>query len=73
MYIGLLFSVFLVIGLSARKTDPGLHERMMILATAIPLPAGIDRIHWILSSLPASPLTPVLFTMVAVSPMLVWT
>lgn len=72
LYIGLLFSVFLVIGLRARKRDAGLHKRMMILATAIPLPAGIDRIEWIPSSLPGSPLTPILFTMVAVSPMFVW-
>jgi len=72
LYIGLLFSVFLVIGLRARKRDAGLHKRMMILATAIPLPAGIDRIEWIPSSLPGSPLTPILFTIVAVSPMFVW-
>lgn len=45
---------------------------MMILATAIPMPAGIDRIHWIPSSLPGSALTPILYTMVAVSPMFVW-
>lgn len=72
LYIGLLFSVFLVIGLRARRKDAGLHKRMMILATAIPLPAGIDRIHWIPSSLPESPLSPILYTMVAVSPMFVW-
>jgi hypothetical protein len=72
LYIGLLFSVFLAIGVRARNRDAGLHKRMMILATAIPLPAGIDRIEWIPSSLPGSPLTPILFTMVAVSPMFVW-
>lgn len=72
LYIGLLFSLFLVIGLRARRRDAGLHKRMMILATAIPLPAGIDRIHWLPSSLPESPLSPVLYTLVAVSPMFVW-
>lgn len=72
IYAGVLFSLFLVIGLRARRRDAGLHKRMMILATAIPLPAGIDRIHWIPSSLPGSPLTPILYTMAAVSPMFVW-
>jgi hypothetical protein len=72
LYIGLLFSIFLVIGLRARRTDPGLHKRMMILATAIPLPAGIDRIQWLPSSLPGSALSPIVYTLVAVSPMFVW-
>ena len=69
---GLLFSLFLVIGLRARKTDSGLHKRMMILATAIPLPAGIDRIHWMPTTMPASPLSPDLYVLAAVSPMFVW-
>jgi len=72
LYIGLLFSLFLVIGLRARGRDAGLHKRMMILATAIPLPAGIDRIHWIPSSFPGSPLSAELYTLAAVSPMFVW-
>jgi hypothetical protein len=72
LYVGLLFSVFLVIGLRARRKDAGLHKRMMILATAMPLPAGIDRIQWIPSTLPESPLSPIVYTMLAVSPMFVW-
>jgi len=72
IYAGVLFSLFLVIGLRARGRDVGLHKRMMILATALPLPAGIDRIHWIPSTLPVSPLSPILYTMAAVSPMFVW-
>lgn len=72
LYIGLLFSLFLVIGLRARRRDAGLHKRMMVLATAIPLPAGIDRIHWLPSTLPDSPLAPMLYTLAAVSPMFAW-
>jgi hypothetical protein len=72
LYVGLLFPVFLVIGLHARRKDAGLHKRMMILATAMPLPAGIDRIQWIPSTLPESPLSPIVYTMLAVSPMFVW-
>jgi hypothetical protein len=72
IYAGVLFSIFIVIGLRARVRDSGLHKRMMILATAMPLPAGIDRIHWIPSTLPDSPLSPVLYTLAAVAPMFVW-
>ena len=70
--IGILFPLFLAIGLSARGKNAGLHKRMMILATAIPLPAGIDRIPWIPHTMPASPLSPDLYTLAAVSPMFFW-
>jgi hypothetical protein len=72
IYVGILFSVFLIIGLRARGRNAGLHKRMMILATAIPLPAGIDRIPWLPSTLPASALGPELYTLAAVSPMFLW-
>jgi hypothetical protein len=70
--IGILFPLFLAIGLRARSGDAGLHKRMMILATAMALPAGLDRIPWLYTSLPASPLTPDLYMLVAVSPMVIW-
>lgn len=72
MRIGILFALFLAIGLPARRNDPGLHKRMMILATAIPLPAGIDRIAWLPSTLPGSPLSTMIGPIIAVSPMLAW-
>jgi hypothetical protein len=70
--IGILFPLFLAIGLSARGKNAGLHKRMMILATAMALPAGIDRIPWIPHTMPASPLSPDLYTLAAVSPMFFW-
>ncbi|HET7708378.1 MAG TPA: hypothetical protein VFK50_02450 [Sphingomicrobium sp.] len=70
--IGILFPLFLAIGFRARGTNSGLHKRMMILATAMALPAGIDRIPWIPHSMPASPLSPDLYTLLAVAPLLVW-
>jgi hypothetical protein len=70
--VGLLFPLFLLIGLRARGRDAGLHKRMMILATAVTLPAGIDRIPWLPTTLPGSPLAPDLYTLLAVSPMFVW-
>jgi hypothetical protein len=70
--IGLLFPLFLAIGIKARGTDAGMHKRMMILATAIPLPAGIDRIPWLPHTMPGSPWSVDLYTFAAISPMLIW-
>ena len=72
MRIGILFPLFLLIGIRARGADAGLHKRMMILATAVTLPAGIDRIPWLPTTLPDSPIGPDVYTLVAISPMLVW-
>jgi hypothetical protein len=70
--IGILFPLFLAIGVRARRGNAGLHKRMMILATAMALPAGIDRITWLPATMPASPLSVDLYTILAVSPMIVW-
>lgn len=70
--IGILFPLFLVIGLRARGKDAGLHKRMMILATAMALPAGIDRIQWLPTTMPGSPMSPDLYTLLAVTPMFLW-
>ena len=70
--IGILFPVFLLIALAARKTDPGLHKRMMLLAIMPALAASIDRMTWMPTSLPASPLTPDLYPLIAIAPLLIW-
>lgn len=70
--IGILFPLFLFIALRARKTDSGLHKRMMILGTAVALPAAIDRMTWLPTTLPASPVSTEFYTLLAVSPMLAW-
>lgn len=70
--IGILFPVFLAIGLKARGRNAGMHKRMMFLGTVMALPAGIDRIPWLPHSMPASPLSPDLYTLLAIAPMLVW-
>lgn len=72
MRIGILFPLFLAIGLKARGRNAGMHKRMMFLATAMALPAGIDRIPWLLHSMPGSPLSPDLYTLLAVAPMFLW-
>ena len=72
MRIGILFPLFLAIGLKARGRNAGMHKRMMFLATAMALPAGIDRIPWLPHTMPASPLSVDLYTLAAISPMLIW-
>lgn len=70
--IGILFPLFLFIGLRARNIQPGLHKRMMVLGTAVALPAAIDRIGWLPNTLPGSPVSTDLYTLLAVSPMFAW-
>ncbi len=72
MRIGILFPLFLAIGLSARGRNAGLHKRMMILGTAVALPAAIDRMQWLPTTLPASALASDLYVLLAVSPMFAW-
>ena len=70
--IGFLFPLFLLIGLRARGSNAGLHKRMMILATVMALPAAIDRISWLPTTFPVSPVATDLYTLLAVSPMFIW-
>lgn len=70
--IGTMFALFLTIGLLARGRNAGLHKRMMILATVMALPAGIDRIPWLPTTLPASPVATDLWILLVVSPMFLW-
>lgn len=70
--IAILFPLFLGIGLWARNRDSGLHKRMMILSVAMALPAGIDRIPWLPHTMPASPISPDGYTLLAVAPLFIW-
>ena len=70
--VGLLFPLFLGIAFKARDGNSGLHKRMMFLATAIPLAAGIVRITALPQTMPWSPISLQLYVLLAVSPMFVW-
>jgi len=70
--IGVLFPLFVGWALVARKTDAGLHKRLMILASALPIGAAIDRIAWLPNTMPDSPLGPFFYTVALILPMLVW-
>ena len=69
---GLMFGLFITVGLSARVRDAGLHKRMIFLAVAVPLGAAISRMHWLPSTMPASPLSINLFVLMSIVPMFVW-
>lgn len=69
---GVLFALFVVLALRARRMDSGFHKRMIILATVIPLPASIDRILWLPHTLPESALSADLYTLLWISPMFMW-
>lgn len=69
---GLLFALFIGVALSARASRPGIHKRMMFLATAVPLGAAIARMVWLPTTMPASPLSVQLWTIAAVAPMFLW-
>ncbi len=70
--MGVLFPLFMLIAIRARKAEPALHTRMMILAVVMILPAAIDRIAWLPSTFPASPVGTDLYTIAAVLPMFAW-
>jgi hypothetical protein len=70
--MGILFPVLVGWALYVRRTDPETHKRLMILATVLPLPAAIDRIAWLPSTLPVSPLSQDLYVFVWILPLLVY-
>lgn len=69
---GLLFALFVGLALQLRRTDFETHKRLMILATIIPLGAAIDRIIWLPTTVPASSLSIELYSLLWISPMLLW-
>jgi len=69
---GILFPICIWLALRARRTDPGFHKRMMFLAVAVPLSAGIDRIAWLPNTQPASPLSTELYVLLVASPIFLW-
>ncbi len=70
--IGILFAVFMAIAYRARGRNAGMHKRMMFLAVAGALPAAFDRITWLPTTMPASPVAPDLYVLFAIAPMFLW-
>ena len=72
MRAGILFPLFMVIGLKARARNPGLHKRMIFLAPVVPLGAAIFRMTFLPTTFPASALSNDLFLLVTVAPLFIW-
>lgn len=70
--IAFCFLALVFLGLRARKRDSGLHKRLMILATTVPLPAALDRMEFLPHTLPQSPLTADLWPLFCIAPMFLW-
>jgi hypothetical protein len=69
---GVLFAIFVILALRARKLDSGFHKRMIILATLVPLPAAFNRFTFLPKTTPESPLSGDLYTLLWLLPMLGW-
>lgn len=69
---GILFAAFVVLALRARRNNPGFHKRMIVIATLVPLAAAFDRIEWLPSTFPVSPVSPDLYTLLWILPMFSW-
>lgn len=69
-----VFPLLVVWALWLRRRDTGAHQRLMLLATAIPVVAGLDRLSTALglSTAPASPLSMDLWMLASVVPLLAW-
>lgn len=70
--IGILFPFFIGLALYYRKRDSNTHKRLMFLATVLPLPAAFDRIAWLPSTLPESPLSPDIYILLWMSPLFIY-
>lgn len=69
---GVLFALFVGMGLAARNRDPGLHKRMMIIAPAMALGAAFARITWLPHTMPANPLSNQVYQLLALAPLFAW-
>lgn len=65
-----VFAILFAWALLLRRSDPGTHRRLMILATATPLLAAVDRLAWLPTTMPASPLSLELCNLLLVLPLL---
>ena len=69
---GVLFGLFVALGIAARDRNPGFHKRMMIIAPAMALGAAFARMPWIPHTIPDSPLSLQIYQMLAIAPLFAW-
>ena len=69
---GVLFSLYIVLGLNARIRNDGFHKRMMVIAPAMALGAAFARMTWLPHTIPLSPLSIILYQLLALAPLFIW-
>jgi hypothetical protein len=72
LHAGILFAIFMTMALWARTASSGFHKRMIFLATAVPIAASIDRMWWLPSTFPGSPVSTDGYIMLMLAPLFVW-
>jgi hypothetical protein len=68
----LIFAACTTWAMLVRKKYPETHKRLMFFATLMPMPAAFNRIVWLPSTLPDSPLSNHLLLLVWLSPLLIY-
>lgn len=69
---GITFLALVWIALRARRSNSATHKRLLILATTVPLSAAFNRMTWLPSTMPHSPLSGDLWQVVLITPMFLW-
>ncbi|MER9117117.1 hypothetical protein NKH93_10870 [Mesorhizobium sp. M0954] len=69
-----LFPLFALWGIAVRRSDPGAHRRLMILATLVILMAAVDRIavRWLPTTYPASYDAQYIYALLWMAPVLIF-
>jgi len=67
-----LFPGLIIWAILVRRTDPEAHKRLMILAVLLPLPAAVDRMTWLPTSMPGSPTSIHLYSLLLLLPVLIY-
>lgn len=70
--IGFVFACTVFLALRARIADPATHKRLMVLAPIAAMPAAVDRITLLPSTMPVSPIAPELYVLLLALPMFAW-
>lgn len=69
---GILFGLFITMALLARTANSGFHKRMILLATAVPIAASIDRMWWLPNTFPKGTLGTDGYVLLMIAPLFAW-
>lgn len=69
---GILFAIIAGLAIWFRRKDSGMHKRLMLLATLVPIPAALNRMQFLPQTLPDSPLSGELYAIAVIAPMFFW-